>query len=436
MTLTLSLSLVRVPLTSLTRKRATSKISNHQKRTTQQHDYNNLPVSLLLCQQCRFNHSSKFKDHQNINKLWKDYPKTKKKHQANLNVNENVKVFNDSTPPPRAVKIDIISTKLQSYISATKQFIQTTIVPSIKRLPLYLTLFYILQEESISPLPIVIDCMYGPSMMPTIYTHDIYLRYRSLPSWLLTILSTIGIMEFKNNNVSYSKGDIVIIQDYKGTYACKRIIGIENDIVCIYGQFANSLYLKEKDFGIPATYNSYNDDGDGSSGSRKREIVVPPSWKEQQHLIFINEDNNDNEEEEEKQIHAVVKPNGKKSLYQLLFFYYQQQQQQNDNIVYNKHKINRKLKIPKDHIWVEGDNPLHSIDSRHYGPISLDNVHGKIIYRLWPRVRKITSCSCNDDDHHGDNDDECDHNDGQYLSCFVSKIRPKPLSEDEMKHLL
>ncbi|CDW83680.1 mitochondrial inner membrane protease subunit 1 [Stylonychia lemnae] len=45
---------------------------------------------------------------------------------------------------------------------------------------------------------------------------------------------------------------------------------------------------------------------------------------------------------------------------------------------------NEKVIIPPNHIWVEGDNPNNSRDSRHYGPISLELVQGIVRFKLWP----------------------------------------------------
>ncbi|KAK6465497.1 peptidase S24/S26A/S26B/S26C [Scheffersomyces coipomensis] len=44
-------------------------------------------------------------------------------------------------------------------------------------------------------------------------------------------------------------------------------------------------------------------------------------------------------------------------------------------------------KIPRNHVWVEGDNSFHSIDSNNFGPISQGLVIGKVIYILWPLNR-------------------------------------------------
>lgn len=39
--------------------------------------------------------------------------------------------------------------------------------------------------------------------------------------------------------------------------------------------------------------------------------------------------------------------------------------------------------------WVEGDNSVQSIDSRHYGPISPDQLMAIIKFRYWPWPKLI-----------------------------------------------
>lgn len=47
----------------------------------------------------------------------------------------------------------------------------------------------------------------------------------------------------------------------------------------------------------------------------------------------------------------------------------------------------RMIQIPDGHCWVVGDNLPHSRDSRHFGPLPMALVRGKIIARLgWPLV--------------------------------------------------
>jgi mitochondrial inner membrane protease subunit 1 len=40
--------------------------------------------------------------------------------------------------------------------------------------------------------------------------------------------------------------------------------------------------------------------------------------------------------------------------------------------------------VPEGHVWLEGDNPLQSTDSRDYGPVPLGLVRGRIVLRFWP----------------------------------------------------
>jgi mitochondrial inner membrane protease subunit 1 len=44
----------------------------------------------------------------------------------------------------------------------------------------------------------------------------------------------------------------------------------------------------------------------------------------------------------------------------------------------------RLIQVPRGHVWLEGDNPLQSTDSREYGPVPLGLVRGRIVARFWP----------------------------------------------------
>lgn len=40
--------------------------------------------------------------------------------------------------------------------------------------------------------------------------------------------------------------------------------------------------------------------------------------------------------------------------------------------------------VPRGHVWLEGDNPENSADSRYYGPIPLGLIRSRAVCRLWP----------------------------------------------------
>jgi len=49
---------------------------------------------------------------------------------------------------------------------------------------------------------------------------------------------------------------------------------------------------------------------------------------------------------------------------------------------YNKNGI--MITIPKNHVWVEGDNKSNSFDSRQIGAISKHLIIGRVSFRIWP----------------------------------------------------
>lgn len=49
--------------------------------------------------------------------------------------------------------------------------------------------------------------------------------------------------------------------------------------------------------------------------------------------------------------------------------------------------------VPEGHAWIEGDHTGNSLDSNHFGPISLGLITAKATYILWPphRFQKLDS---------------------------------------------
>ena len=46
--------------------------------------------------------------------------------------------------------------------------------------------------------------------------------------------------------------------------------------------------------------------------------------------------------------------------------------------------------VPKGHVWLQGDNPSKSLDSRNYGPVPLSLVSRRAMYRLsFPRAHSL-----------------------------------------------
>jgi len=44
----------------------------------------------------------------------------------------------------------------------------------------------------------------------------------------------------------------------------------------------------------------------------------------------------------------------------------------------------KEVLVPRGHVWLEGDNKAASHDSRHYGPVPVGLLQGKVRLKLWP----------------------------------------------------
>ncbi|CAK0782651.1 hypothetical protein CVIRNUC_005850 [Coccomyxa viridis] len=44
----------------------------------------------------------------------------------------------------------------------------------------------------------------------------------------------------------------------------------------------------------------------------------------------------------------------------------------------------RTVLVPEGHVWLQGDNPVNSTDSRHYGPVPAALLRGRAFLKVWP----------------------------------------------------
>ena len=52
--------------------------------------------------------------------------------------------------------------------------------------------------------------------------------------------------------------------------------------------------------------------------------------------------------------------------------------------------VKRVARVESDgRLWVEGDNPFGSTDSRDLGAVATEAVFGRVILRLWPRPGRV-----------------------------------------------
>lgn len=126
------------------------------------------------------------------------------------------------------------------------------------------------------------------------------------------------------------QGDVVLWKDPKtGRVSCKRIIGLSGDSVHRFGEYAH-LY-QDTNYAIvwPTTSTSTNTN---TTQTQNKHNVTASMWD----------------------------PSPKDT------------------------QVDRIFQVPDDHVWLEGDCPPFSFDSRHYGPIPTHWICGRLVLRLWP----------------------------------------------------
>lgn len=140
----------------------------------------------------------------------------------------------------------------------------------------------------------------------------------------LWLIETWAWNRLFGQHVDLAVGDVIIWKDPNTqTLSCKRLIGLEGDTVKRFGQYVH-LYKDREDLGIAV-----------------------PTDLESRNISFDWD---------------LVEESKGKNIY-------------------------RTVVIPPGHVWVEGDCPPFSLDSRHYGSIPKDWIKGRLLYRIWPLLK-------------------------------------------------
>jgi signal peptidase I len=219
------------------------------------------------------------------------------------------------------------------------------------RFPLFLVLCLLFTDERTSPY--IIQASLGPSMLPTIqFVGDIWLVQTG--AWSRAWRWLRGEKDPSIDVSSYQVGDLVLWKDPKTErVSCKRIVGLGGDRVKMYGEYLE-LYQNRSDLGIV-----------WPSDAAARGLQSKKSFMEEIQ-------------------------NAKQGV---------------------KGAVQCTVVIPENHVWLEGDCPLFSVDSRHYGPIPVSTLCGRLVFRLWPWNR-----------------DEMVHDphNAYVSSCWINRQRPVP----------
>ncbi|EEB07708.1 inner membrane peptidase complex catalytic subunit 2 [Schizosaccharomyces japonicus yFS275] len=60
---------------------------------------------------------------------------------------------------------------------------------------------------------------------------------------------------------------------------------------------------------------------------------------------------------------------------------------ENDIVCTRKPHTKKTTTIPKGHVWIEGDEQFHSVDSNSFGPVPTGLITGKVVWILYPFKR-------------------------------------------------
>lgn len=232
-------------------------------------------------------------------------------------------------------------------------------------------------------------------MIPTIRPlGDIYLR---------------DVLFYKLRRDRWRAGDVVIIRDEKGRCSCKRIIGLGGQSVLRYGEFAE-LYTDLGDWGGITKHKH-----DGTIRVKERRSNDAEGLDDR-----TNGETQIGVDRSSKDADDVVP--GRRAVPSTLA----------------EEDLTARVVVPPGHVWVEGDFPPLSVDSRQYGPIPADSIRGRVVMRLWPlwREKRVTGESkigTGDDGSTSSTTTTTDNASSvtSTSSLFVGRDRPRPIRVED-----
>jgi len=226
------------------------------------------------------------------------------------------------------------------------------------RLPMAFLLGYIIVDSDYTPYKILPSL--GPSMLPTIqFLGDLWFIqtgpwkqwWWQSKQWLYRQLQEMKLMEPSTTTTTtnmvegWQRGDVVLWKDPNtGRISCKRIVGLPGDDVNRYGTYAQLYLHDESPFGIRWPKSRREDE--------TSTIKAGPTTASSHH-------------------HPITTITTSST-------------SENWDPAPTDIRVDRKITVPDRHVWLEGDCPPFSLDSRHYGPISMEDLYGRLIVRVWP----------------------------------------------------
>lgn len=210
------------------------------------------------------------------------------------------------------------------------------------------------------PFPFAIDVASGPSMRPTMRTGEVYWRdcwshrlvWLDLGHWGALLRSLAPSTSPKRPGEAadaatgmslkrpWQKGDVVTIYNpFTESIVTKRIVGVAGDSVRLFGEHSP----RYRDAAVASALP----DKTVGDGARSLDCGVPNDARFPAPYC--------------ERMRAARAPRARP-----------------EDVV---------VVVPPGHVWVEGDDPPASTDSRHYGPVRESSLRGRIVARLWPARR-------------------------------------------------